>query len=154
MVAVAASGVVADQLTKAAVEREVALGSSRSVLPFLDLTHVQNTGIAFGLFPGRLEIISLLTAAAVVWMLVHFHRGGSRHALFPVALGLLVGGSVSNLVDRVRQGFVTDFIHVPHWPAFNLADVFVVTGVAALLLGLARLEPEPPDEPADGTPVA
>jgi signal peptidase II len=149
MVAVAGAGALADQLTKRVVEEEVTLGSSQEVLPFLDLTHVQNTGIAFGLFPGKLEIVSLLTAAAVVWMLVHFHRSGSRHVLFPVALGLLVGGSVSNLFDRVRQGYVTDFVHVPHWPAFNLADVFVVTGVAALLLGLTRVEERTEREPGE-----
>ena len=73
------------------------------MLPFLDITHVRNTGIAFGIFPGRLEVVSLLTAVAVVWMLMHFARSGSRHLLFPVALGLLIGGSVSNLFDRVTQ---------------------------------------------------
>ena len=95
--------------------------------------------------------MSLLTAAAVVWMLVHFARSGARHTIFPVALGLLVGGSVSNLFDRVRQGHVTDFIHITHWPTFNLADTFIVIGVALLVIGLGRAErpPEPVRPPGD-----
>ena len=128
--AVATAAVVADQVTKHAIEQRLALEETHRVLPFLSITHVRNSGIAFGIFPGRLGIVSILTAAAVVWMLVHFARSGSRHVLFPVALGLLVGGSVSNLADRVRDGHVTDFIHISHWPTFNLADSFIVIGVA------------------------
>jgi signal peptidase II len=152
LLSVSAAVVVADQITKNLIERDVALGQSHQVLPFLDITHVRNTGIAFGIFPGRLEVISLLTAAAVVWMLVHFARSGSRHVLFPAALGLLIGGSVSNLADRVRNGFVTDFIHISHWPTFNLADTFIVVGVAMLLIGMSRLEhgtPPAADAPAE-----
>lgn len=156
MLSVASAALVADQVTKRLIDHELVLGESHQVLPFLSLTRVRNTGIAFGVFPGRLGIVSLLTLAAVVWMLVHFARSGSRHVLFPVALGLLVGGSVSNLADRVRNGYVTDFIHLSHWPTFNLADTFIVIGVALLLLGLSRLErmphPEHPD-PGNGEPA-
>jgi signal peptidase II len=149
LLAVAAAVVVADQVTKRLIEAEVGLFSTHEVVPFVSITHVRNTGIAFGIFPGRLEIVSLLTAVAVGWILLHFARAGSRHALFPTALGLLVGGSVSNLIDRVRQGYVTDFIDVGPWPTFNLADTFIVAGVAMLLVGLARLDRHPTDaEPA------
>jgi signal peptidase II len=151
LLAVAAAVIVADQVTKHIIASRMAVGDSRQVLPFLDITHLRNTGIAFGIFPGRLEVVSLLTAVAVVWMLMHFARSGSRHLLFPVALGFLIGGSVSNLFDRVTNGYVTDFIHIRHWPTFNLADTFIVIGVVLLLLGLGRLdraaaarEPEPP----------
>ncbi len=61
---------------------------------------------------------------------------GSRHHVLPVALGLVIGGSVSNLVDRVRLGHVTDFLDLRYWPAFNLADTFIVVGVGVLLLAL------------------
>ena len=152
LLAVAAAVVVADQVTKHLIVERMQLGEMRRVTPFLDITHVRNTGIAFGVFPGRLEVISLLTAAAVIWMLVHFARSGSRHLLFPVALGLLIGGSISNLADRVRNGYVTDFIHLTHWPTFNLADTFIVIGVALLLLGLSRLERAPhPEQPEPGS---
>jgi signal peptidase II len=140
LVAVAVAAIVADQVTKRAIERRLALQESHRVLPFLSITHVRNSGIAFGIFPGKLAIVSVLTAAAVVWMLVHFARSGSRHVLFPVALGLLVGGSISNLADRLRDGHVTDFIHISHWPTFNLADSFIVIGVGLLALGLIRVE--------------
>jgi signal peptidase II len=69
-------------------------------------------------------------------MLYFFARSGSRHPVLPVALGLVIGGSVSNLTDRVRLGHVTDFLDFKYWPAFNLADSFIVVGVAALLLAL------------------
>jgi signal peptidase II len=140
MLCVAAVAIVADQLTKHLVADRLAVGDSDEVLPFLSITHVHNTGIAFGVMPNRLELVTVLTGIAVAWMLLHFARSGARHVLFPVALGLLIGGSVSNLLDRVRQSYVVDFIDLPRWPTFNLADTFIVCGVALLLIGFARLE--------------
>jgi signal peptidase II len=84
-----------------------------------------------------------MTAIAVAWMLVFFARSGARHPILPTALGLLIGGSVSNLVDRIRLGHVTDFLDFRYWPAFNLADSFIVIGVAILLLALAAVDREP-----------
>ena len=100
--------------------------------PF-SIRRVENPGIAFGLFPSATSVVILLTGLAVAWMLVFFARGGARHPALPVGLGLVVGGSVSNLVDRVRLGHVTDFLNIAFWPAFNLADTFIVVGVAGLL---------------------
>ena len=117
LASVALASVGADQLTKAIV-------------------HVQNSGIAFGLFASATSFVILLTAVAVAWMLYFFARSGSRHPILPVALGLVIGGSVSNLIDRVRLGHVTDFLDLKFWPAFNLADSFIVVGVAILLLAL------------------
>jgi signal peptidase II len=76
-------------------------------------------------------------------MLVYFARSGARHPVLPVALGLVIGGSVSNLADRVRLGFVTDFLDFRYWPAFNLADSFIVIGVGILLAALVLAEREP-----------
>jgi signal peptidase II len=76
-------------------------------------------------------------------MLFYFARSGARHPVLPVALGLLVGGSISNLVDRVRLGHVTDFLDLRFWPAFNLADSFIVVGVAVLLAALVSAERQP-----------
>lgn len=140
MLAVAAVALAADQVTKHAVEQSMALDESHRVLPFLSITYVQNAGIAFGFLPGRIGVVSILTVVAVGWMLMHFARSGSRHVLFPVALGLLVGGSLSNLIDRVVHGHVTDFIDVSHWPTFNLADCCIVIGVLLLVFGLSRLD--------------
>ena len=104
----------------------------------LSLHRVQNSGIAFGLFSSATAIVTLVTAGAIVWMLVFFARSGARHPVLPAAFGLLIGGSLSNLVDRIRLGHVTDFIDVHWWGMriFNLADAFIVVGVVILLVAL------------------
>ena len=73
-------------------------------------------------------------------MIVFFARSGARSPLMPVAIGLLMGGAASNLADRLRAGSVTDFLHIQGWPIFNLADCFIVAGVAILMLELLREE--------------
>ena len=134
--AVVAAAVVSDQTTKHIVASQLALDDSVHVLGPFSIHHVQNSGIAFGLFAGATSLVTALTALAVGWMLVFFARSGSRHPVLPVALGLLIGGSVSNLVDRIRLGHVTDFLDFRHWPAFNLADSFIVIGVGVILAAL------------------
>ncbi|MFY9579410.1 MAG: signal peptidase II [Gaiellaceae bacterium] len=134
--AVAFASIGADQLTKAIVTSRLELNDSVQIAGPLSIHHVQNSGIAFGLFASATSIVILLTVAAVAWMLYFFVRSGSRHPVLPVALGLVIGGSVSNLIDRVRLGHVTDFLDLKFWPAFNLADSFIVVGVAILLLAL------------------
>jgi signal peptidase II len=141
--AVAVSAIAADQATKAIVSAELDLGDEVDVIGPLSIHHVQNSGIAFGLFPTATPAVIALTAIAVVWMLVFFARSGGRHPILPVALGFLLGGSVSNLVDRVRLGHVTDFLDVRYWPAFNLADSFIVAGVAILIAALLFADREP-----------
>ncbi len=147
LVAVALSALVADQLTKQIVVSQLALGESVDVLGPLTLHHVRNTGIAFGLFSAWATAITILTAVAVAWMVGYFARAGARHPVLPVALGLLIGGSAGNLTDRVRLGHVTDFLDLRYWPAFNLADVFIVTGVAILLAALVAAERRPLSAP-------
>ena len=133
LVAVVAAAILADQVTKHVVASQIALGDAVHVLGPFSIRHVQNTGIAFGLFAGATSLVVVLTAVAVVWMLVYFARSGARHPVLPVALGLVIGGSVSNLLDRVRLGHVTDFLYIRWWPAFNLADSFIVVGVLLIL---------------------
>jgi signal peptidase II len=143
LVAVAAAAGIADQLTKAIVASELELGEALHVLGPFSIHHVQNSGIAFGLFSRSTAIVTVLTAVAVAWMIWFFARSGSRHPVLPAALGLLIGGSVSNLIDRVRLGHVTDFLDVGSWPAFNLADSFIVVGVAILLAALFAADRRP-----------
>jgi len=131
---IAAAALAADQITKHVVAN--ALGPDESVQlvgPF-SVEHVHNSGIAFGLFASRTSAVVVLTTLAVGAMLVFFGRSARRHRLVPVALGFVLGGSLSNLIDRARLGYVTDFLHVRYWPAFNLADSFIVVGVALLFL--------------------
>jgi signal peptidase II len=134
--AVALAGIAADQLTKAIVTSRLDLNDQVHVVGAFSIHHVTNSGIAFGFFARATSLVILLTGLAVAWMLYFFARSGSRHPVLPVALGLVIGGSVSNLTDRVRLGHVTDFLDFKYWPAFNLADSFIVVGVAALLLAL------------------
>jgi signal peptidase II len=140
--AVVLAAIAADQLTKLIVASELGLDEGVHVLGPFSIHHVQNSGIAFGLFASATPIVTALTALAVGWMLLFFARSGSRHPVLPVALGLLIGGSTSNLIDRIRLGHVTDFLDLRYWPAFNLADSFIVIGVGilfvALLLGETR----------------
>ena len=130
---VALAAIVADQVTKHVVSSQLALNDEVAVVGPFSIHHVQNTGIAFGLFPDATSAVIVLTTVAVVWMLVFFARAGARHPVLPVALGLLLGGSISNLADRVRLGHVTDFLDLRYWPAFNLADVSIVVGVVLLV---------------------
>lgn len=143
LVAVGLAAVAADQATKQIVASQLAFGHAVHVVGPFSLHHVQNTGIAFGLFPNSTLVIALLTAVAVAWMVWFFARSGSRHPVLPTALGLLIGGSVSNLADRVRLGHVTDFLDFRYWPAFNLADTFICVGVVILLVTLVRADREP-----------
>ena len=138
--AVALAAVAADQLTKAIVSNELGLGEGVKVVGPFSLHHVQNSGIAFGLFSQSTGIVILLTALAVLWMLAFFARSGQRHPVLPVALGFVLGGSIANLLDRVRLGHVTDFIDLRWWPAFNLADTFIVVGVGILFAALVAAD--------------
>ena len=143
LAAVALAAIAADQLTKWIVSSQLALGEEVDVVGPFSIHHVQNSGIAFGLFATATPVVIVLTAVAVVWMLVFFARSGGRHPILPVALGFLLGGSVSNLLDRIRLGHVTDFLDFRYWPAFNLADSFIVAGVAILIAALLLADREP-----------
>ena len=148
LLAVAFAAIVADQVTKQIVVSQQELGESVHVVGPLEIRHVTNPGIAFGLFSSWATVVTVLTAVAVIWMLFYFARAGARHPVLPVALGLLVGGSLANLIDRLRLGHVTDFLDLRFWPAFNLADSFIVLGVLILLAAL--LLPQRPQRPRPG----
>jgi signal peptidase II len=143
LAAIALAAVAADQLTKHIVSSRLALDDGVHVLGPFWIHHVRNSGIAFGLFASATVIVILATGVAVTWMLAFFARSGARHPVLPVALGLVIGGSVSNLLDRIRLGYVTDFLDFRYWPAFNLADSFIVIGVLVLLGVLVHSEREP-----------
>jgi signal peptidase II len=141
--AVVAAAVGADQLTKHLVTSRLGLDESTHVAGPLAIHRLDNSGIAFGLFNSATSVVITFTVIAVIWMLVYFARSGARHPVIPAALGLLIGGSVSNLVDRVRLGYVTDFIDFGWWPAFNLADSFIVLGAAMLVVAAAAADRRP-----------
>jgi signal peptidase II len=135
---VVAAGVLAlDQATKAVVRGSIPRGGREEVLPFLDLVHTLNSGVAFGALAGGGAIVTVVIAVALVALLAYFathvHR---RLAWLPT--GMLLGGALGNVVDRLRDGAVTDFVKVPYWPAFNVADTSITLGVIALLFVIER----------------
>ena len=138
LVAVAAAS--ADQLTKSLVAARLALGDAVEIVGPFTIHHVRNTGIAFGLFAQATSIVIVLTAFAIGALMLFFAHSGRRHPLLPAAVGLVLGGSASNLIDRLRLGHVTDFLDLDYWPAFNLADTFIVVGVGLLFLSFVAAD--------------
>lgn len=127
--------VLADQISKALVVARIDRGDSDAVFPGVNLVHVRNRGIAFGLFDGRTTALALLTAGALALLVAYFATHATRPYAW-LATGLLLGGALGNVIDRVRDKAVTDFIDLPLWPAFNLADVSITLGIIALLVAL------------------
>ena len=130
--AVALAVVGLDQLTKALVRGELAFGDRRDLLPGVDLVHVRNSGVAFGFLADGGTLLVVGGGIALLALLVFFFTHTGR-ALVWLPTGLLLGGAVGNLIDRARAGYVTDFLKLPHWPAFNVADMAITFGVVALI---------------------
>ncbi|HEY8304804.1 MAG TPA: signal peptidase II [Solirubrobacteraceae bacterium] len=142
---VAALVVLVDQLSKAAIRGSLTPGETRSVLPGLQLVDTRNRGVAFGFLPGRHLAVSVLVAIALLVLLVYFLRNHSRPLIW-LPTGMLVGGALGNILDRLRSGSVTDFVKLPlGWPPFNLADASITIGVILLLyLSEASSRSSPP----------
>jgi signal peptidase II len=128
--------VAADQIAKRLVRSNVAVGDSDSVFFGINIVHVKNKGVAFGALSGNpivLVIVLLALSGLVLWFALH-----SRRPYVWIPTGLLLGGAIGNILDRLRDGAVTDFIKLPLWPAFNIADMAITFGVLALLWVLER----------------
>lgn len=124
---------IVDQAAKALIEANLVPGEQVDVLGPLEFTLAHNRGVAFGLASGGGVVLVALTVAALVFVGVLFARDPTRRGMW-VAVGLLAGGALGNLIDRVRVGEVTDYIDLLSWPPFNLADVAVTLGVVVLAL--------------------
>jgi signal peptidase II len=124
-----------DQGTKALVRSSIAPGEQRDAIGPLSFVDVHNRGVAFGFLGGGGALVLVVTLAALALLLGYFARHAERPLLW-LPTGLVLGGALGNLVDRIHQGYVTDFIHLPHWPAFNVADMCITGGVVALVLVL------------------
>jgi signal peptidase II len=131
------ANVAADQAIKAIVEARLFPGEEVDVLGPLGLTLSHNRGVAFGLAGGAGVGLVILSVAALVVIAYLFSRESAKSGAW-VAVGLLAGGALGNLADRVRADQVTDFIDVGSWPAFNLADVAITCGVALLVFFYLR----------------
>lgn len=125
--------VIVDQAAKAAIEAHLTIGQKVAVLGPLELTLSHNRGVAFGLAGGagvRLVAVTLLALGVVGYL---FSRAPTRPWMW-VAAGLLAGGALGNLADRIRADQVTDFVSLPPWPPFNLADMAITAGVLILVV--------------------
>ncbi len=135
-VLLAAAVIAIDRITKHLVRGHIGLLQSHTVIPgVLRLVHYRNTGVAFDVLSGAGPFVIVVEGLALVALLVYFARHPTRRGLW-VPTGLLVGGALGNLLDRLLDGSVTDFIKFPDWPAFNVADIAITVGVITLLLVL------------------
>jgi signal peptidase II len=142
--AVAAIVLLLDQFTKQLAIDHVSRGEPVEIIFGLKLANVRNSGIAFGLLEDAGDtVVLVLTIASLVLLTAYFVAHANRPGLW-LAVGLVVGGALGNLADRARIGAAIDFIDPPLWPAFNLADVAIVCGVALLVFVL--LEPPEGDD--------
>jgi signal peptidase II len=130
--AVAVVVVVLDQATKALVRSNIRAGETDGVFPGVDLVHVRNEGVAFSRFSGGGTIVTVIVAIALVALVAYFVTHLHKPFVW-LPTGMLLGGALGNVIDRARDGAVTDFIKLPAWPAFNLADVSITFGVIVLL---------------------
>jgi signal peptidase II len=124
--------VALDQLTKAVVRDRIDRGERLNVFFGVDLVNVRNKGIAFGLLSGGGALLTILTLVALALLVVYFATHADRPLVW-LPTGLLLGGALGNMLDRLADHAVTDFIDVPLWPAFNVADIAITLGVLALL---------------------
>ena len=146
MLAVGVVVIAVDQLIKGLVRGSLAPGERTDLALGIDLTRVMNSGIAFGLFSnGGDALVVAFTALALSLILGWFTLDTLRPGLW-LGVGLLIGGALGNLTDRVFDGAVTDFIDPPLWPAFNVADIAITTGV--FVIALAAMTPAPARDPA------
>jgi len=135
--------VVADQLSKTWIRSNFAMGQALPEEGFFRLTHVHNYGAAFGLFQGQTFILITVALAGVAVILLYaffIYRQFPflENVLGKLALGLVLGGTVGNLIDRLRLGYVTDFIGIGIWPSFNIADSAVTVGIIIVAYSLLR----------------
>ncbi len=145
-VGVAALVFVIDQASKYLVLRNLSLGEAWNPVallrPFFTLTHVTNTGAAFGLFQDHGTLFAIVAILVVLGIVIFYRYLPANRILLRVSLGLQLGGALGNLLDRVRLGSVVDFIDFKIWPVFNLADTAIVVGVAILAFYLLFSEQE------------
>ena len=137
---VALIAIVLDQISKRIVLTSLGAVGAWAPIPALgswfSLTLVTNSGAAFGLFPGFGYVFMVVAIVVVVVIAVYYWHMPKGQLLISVSLGLQLGGAIGNLLDRVRYGYVIDFIDFKIWPVFNLADTCIVIGVALLALAL------------------
>jgi signal peptidase II len=126
--------VALDQITKQLVVANVERGSPYELIFGFEISNVRNSGIAFGLLSGAGDALVLVLTLGALSLLVGYFAAHAQRPELWLPVGLVIGGALGNLADRVRMGAAVDFLDPPLWPAFNLADVAIVIGVALFVL--------------------
>ena len=132
-----ALAIAVDQVTKHTLGTWLHPGQVRHVIPGLRLVYERNTGVAFSFLAGTGALVYLVTGLALAGLVAYLLMRPGRRLLW-LPTGMLVGGAIGNLIDRVALGSVIDFIKLPHWPAFNIADTCITFGVIILVLVIER----------------
>ncbi len=149
----AAFVLVLDQWTKALIQRDLGPGGERAAVPLVGdwflLEYAQNRGVAFGALAALPNVATILPALILLGVVVYAARLRFQGWWLVIGAGLVVGGAVGNLLDRIRLGYVVDFIAVGPWPNFNVADAAISVGVACLVVDVL-LRPEAPDRAPTG----
>ncbi len=161
------AALAADQVTKAIVTSSLSRGESWPDDGFVRATYARNTGTAFGLFSDQGFALTIISLVAVAGMIYFFRGTALKSWPMRLSIGIMLGGAFGNLLDRIRLGFVVDFIDIGSWPIFNLADSFITMGIAILVvatvifpdqISIARdgsgREPPGGDGDADDAPAA
>ena len=130
--AVAVVVVALDQLAKAIVRGSLELGEGRELVAGVKLVNVRNSGIAFGFLSDGGALLVVGTAVALLALVAFFVTHTGRPLVW-LPTGMLLGGAIGNVIDRAREGSVTDFVKFPHFPAFNVADMAITVGVVVLI---------------------
>jgi signal peptidase II len=137
---IAVALIIFDQWSKGLVRQNIALGEEiypiAFLAPFFRFTYWQNTGAAFGIFQNANIPLLILSSIISVLIIGYYHKAYDEPLIFKISLGLLLAGAVGNIIDRVRFGFVTDFISLGRFAVFNVADSCVTIGVILMLLGM------------------
>lgn len=137
---IAAAIIVLDQITKALVRQNLAMGESWAPIPaigdFLRFLYWQNRGAAFGTLQNAGPILTIVRIAIALFIIVFYQKAEIKDTLMKVALSLMLGGAIGNLVDQFTLGFVTDFVAMGRFPIYNVADSAVTIGVGLMLLDM------------------
>jgi signal peptidase II len=169
LVLIAGLIIAADQLSKAWIRTNLAVGETYAPLnwmePYARIVHWYNTGVAFGMFQGQNVVFIILSSIVSLAIIYYFHKVSWKDWPIKLALSLQVGGAVGNNIDRITVGHVTDFISVGNFPVWNIADASITIGVVFLLLGVwlqernekkqAQINSEEPADPSqqNGEPL-
>ncbi len=135
-IVLAALVIIFDQITKVILRETLELGDREWLAEFFAFSHIANDGGAFGIFGGQNTVLAVSAVVAIGVVAIYYFFPPMDHWLIRSGLALILGGAIGNLLDRIYQGHVTDFIDFIHFPAFNVADAAINVGVAAIVIAL------------------